>query len=195
MIGEYDMSVGDYFSNIHKAMINIDKDDLHKVIEILELARDKGKRVYMVGNGGSSSTASHFAADLMKTSDREDKKRFRVVCLNDNTALLTAHTNDDGWDYAYVNQLRKRITEGDVLVVFSAHGCETNWSNNLIKAINYAKEQGATTIGFSGFTGGQVMEKSDICLVPIEKMESVPVIESLHVILSHYIAFAIRGDL
>lgn len=163
-----------------------------KVINILiECYKRKGI-VYTMGCGGSASTATHFAADLAKTVGG-----FKAISLVDNIPLVSAYTNDEGWESVFEGQLKNWITKNDVLVGFSVHGGTKKWSGNLTKAMNLAKKRGAKIIGFSGFDGGVMKKMSNACLVvPMDKEPyATPIIEAMHVVLHHEIIGDLKGRL
>ncbi|HIJ18872.1 TPA: SIS domain-containing protein [Candidatus Woesearchaeota archaeon] len=173
----------------------IDRQRIGSVIDALMRAREGGNTIYIMGNGGSASTATHFTCDLSKVTIVGDKKRFKVMCLNDNIPLVSALTNDDGWSEIYIEQLKSHFKEGDVAIAFSVHGGSGSakagtWSQNLLKALQYAKDRGGTAIGFSGFDGGVMRELADICVVV--PFDSTPHVESFHLVLEHLITFCIR---
>jgi D-sedoheptulose 7-phosphate isomerase len=148
-----------------------------------------------MGNGGSASTATHFTCDLSKVTIVENKKRFKVIGLNDNIPLVSALTNDEGWSEIYVEQLKNHFENGDIVIAFSVHGGSGSdkagvWSQNLLKAMQYAKDNGGTAIGFSGFDGGFMKDLADICVVV--PFDSTPHVESFHLILEHLITFCLR---
>jgi len=187
--------IDEYFREMGKVIDKISKEDIDKVVEILFEAWKTGSKIFAMGNGGSASTATHFVADLSKTSIVEDKKRFKVIGLTDNIPLMSAWTNDSGWENLYTGQLENLLEKGDVVVGFSVHGGSGSgnaglWSQNLPKAMKLANEKGAKTIGFSGFDGGAFKTIADACVVvPIN---STPQIESFHVVLHHLIVFCLK---
>ena len=139
-------------------------------------------------------TATHFACDLAKINV-EGKKRFKVMSLTDNVPLLTALTNDEGFTSIFVEQLRNLLERGDVLIVISVHGGAGRdkaepWSQNLLSAIQYAKDSSARTIGMSGFDGGTFKRTVDACIVV--PVDSSPYIESWHSVLAHLICSCLR---
>ena len=173
----------------------IDKEEIDKVIEILFEAWKNDKHVFSMGNGGSASTATHFASDLSKTVATEGKKRFKSIGLTDNIPLMSAWINDTGFENLFTGQLENMMEDGDVLVGFSVHGGSGSgdagiWSQNMLKAIKFAKEKGAKTIGLSGYDGGIMKKMCDACIVvPIE---STPHVEGFHVVLNHLIIFTLK---
>lgn len=170
--------------------------EVSTAIEILFDAWKNGRKVFTMGNGGSASTASHFAGDLLKTvvndsSVKEVRKQkgFKSICLNDNPAAFTAWVNDAGWENVYCGQLNTLLDKDDVVIIISVHG-GSGWSGNLIKAAGIAKERGAKIIGLAGFDGGMMKTLSNVCL--IIPRDSTPHVEALHGVLQHLIVFRLK---
>ncbi|MBI1935312.1 SIS domain-containing protein [Candidatus Woesearchaeota archaeon] len=179
---------------MHEVIEKTSKEDISKAIDILFEAWRNGNKVYAMGNGGSASTATHFAADLSKTSIVPGKKRFKAIGLTDNIPLMSAWTNDNGFENLFTGQLENLIEPRDVVVGFSVHGGSGTgdaglWSQNLPKAMKFAKDKGAKTIGFSGFDGGMFRKICDACIVV--PADSTPHVESFHIALHHLIIFAL----
>lgn len=174
----------------------ISVSDLDKIIEILFKAWQERRMVFLIGNGGSASTATHFASDLVKTViDSPDKRGLKAVSLADNIPLASATVNDWGKENLFIAPLHTFFSPGDVVIVFSVHGGagkdkDGAWSQNLLKAIQYAKDNGGKTIGFAGFDGGAMKNLCDICLVV--PADSTPLVESIHVLLAHFITFRLK---
>ncbi|MDD5037982.1 MAG: SIS domain-containing protein [Dehalococcoidales bacterium] len=170
-------------------------EEIDTAIELLFNAWKNGKQVFTCGNGGSAATATHFACDLAKTTIVPEKRRFRAECLNDNIPLMLALINDDGFENLFYEQLKAKFQEGDVLICISVHGGAGKdraalWSQNLLKAMKYAKGMGGKTIGLSGFDGGPMKEIADACIVvPIN---STPQVESFHLALEHLICSCLK---
>lgn len=167
----------------------IDSEEYTKVLDILFDCYMRGGIVYTMGCGGSASTATHFAADLAKTVGG-----FKAISLVDNIPLVSAYTNDEGWESVFEGQLKNWITKDDVLVGFSVHGGRKDWSENLVSAMSLAKDRSAKIIGFSGFDGGVIKVMADACLVvPTEsEVYGTPVVESMHVVLHHSLIFDLK---
>jgi D-sedoheptulose 7-phosphate isomerase len=184
-----------YFAEMHKIIDDISIDDIDRAVELLWTAWEREGQVFTCGNGGSASTATHFACDLAKTTIVDDRKRFRAYCLNDNIPLVSALINDDGFDNLFYEQLKNSFREGDVLICISVHGGAGSdkaglWSQNLLKAMKYASDSGGKTIGLSGFDGGPMKDMADACIVvPID---STPQVESFHLVLEHLICARLR---
>ena len=163
-------------------------DIIDEIVELLIKARNNGKKIYTMGNGGSASTASHFVSDLLKTAITKKNKRFSAISLADNIPVMLAWANDISYDDVFVEQLKNFLSKGDVIVSFSGSGK----SKNVIKAIQFGKKNGAICIGITGMSGGDFPEICDICLiVPSNDMLAI---ESTHVTLCHCIISAIRSQ-
>ena len=179
-----------YLSEIAKIAEGfIGSPEYEKVIEILLDCHWRGGTIFTMGCGGSASTATHFAADLAKTVGG-----FKAISLVDNIPLVSAWTNDFGWESVFVGQLTHWITSNDVLVGFSVHGGNNQWSGNLTMAMKFAKEKGAKVIGFAGFDGGAMKKRADACLVVPTNSEvyGTPLVEAMHVVLHHGIIFDLK---
>lgn len=173
----------------------LDLSLIYQSVDLLIEAYKKRKTVFSVGNGGSASTAAHFAADLGKFATG-DQIGFRAMDLVSNYSSHTAWSNDTGWENTWFGMLEPWIVEGDVLVLFSVHGGK-GWSNNLVKAIELASSRGAKTVGFSGADGGQFAKLCDVSVVVPSPMENLitPVTEAVHVVIHHLICTATRDRL
>jgi D-sedoheptulose 7-phosphate isomerase len=187
--------IQDYLCEVGRVADDLSVEDIGKVIDLLFDAWQKGSQVFICGNGGSASTATHFACDISKTTIIDGKKRFRAYCLNDNIPLMSALTNDDGFDNLYYEQLKDRFQEGDILVCLSVHGGAGKdkaglWSQNLLKAMKYARDLGGKLIGFSGFDGGPMKDVADVCVVV--PANSTPQVESFHLTLEHLVCSCLR---
>ena len=177
------------FLNEQVSCLNlISKDEeIIKIINKLIRTRDQGNKIFTFGNGGSSSTASHFVSDLLKTAIIKGKKRFKAISLVDNIPVLLAWSNDMSFENIFVEQLKNYISKNDVIVCFSGSGN----SQNIVKALQYAKRNGVFCIGITGKSGGKMKRFCDICFrIPSNDMLTI---ESQHLILCHCIISAIRS--
>jgi D-sedoheptulose 7-phosphate isomerase len=171
-----------YFEHLSEILQRIDHEAVAKVIELIIRAREQERNIFFIGNGGSAATASHFANDLAIGS-RSKLSPYRVISLTDNNAVMTAIANDFGYEQLFVKQLEAIYREGDLLVAISASGN----SPNVLKAVEYVKGRGGTTIGLTGFDGGKLKPLVDYVLhVPTQKGEYGPV-EDIHMIFDHVI--------
>jgi D-sedoheptulose 7-phosphate isomerase len=181
-----------YISYLSKLLGSLNLEAVEKIIEVFQNARANGKTIFLVGNGGSAATCSHFAEDLAYGTIVEGEKPFKALSLVDNAAYLTAVGNDEGYENLFVAQLRNLFNAGDVLVAISGSGN----SPNVVKAIEYAKSKDGITIGMVGFDGGVVKNMCHHCVhINTMKDEYGPV-EDIHLILVHlittYLAFKLR---
>lgn len=136
--------------------------------------------------GGSASTASHMACDLGKNTAVGDMPRLRVMSLNDNMALFSALSNDNGYARVFADQLAAFVNAGDVVIAISASGN----SPNVLNAIRLAQARGALTIGWSGYAGGQLAQLVDLPLVVTNQV--IEQIEDIHVMLEHMVTTGLR---
>lgn len=191
--------ISGYFSEAAAILEKISQREINKVIEILFEAWVLKKWVFVMGNGGSASNATHFAADLAKTVDDASLGRgLRAVSLADNIPLVSAIINDRGWDNLYSEQLRTYYpveAEKSVGIGLSVHGGSGKdkaglWSQNILKGLQYIKDNGGTTIGFAGFDGGAMKDLADVCI--IVPANSTPLVESFHSVIQHLIVFRLK---
>jgi len=188
-----------FLQEVVATLQRLDTDVLTEIEERLFRAWRERRTVFVMGNGGSASTASHFVCDLAKYTILPHKPRFRVIGLTDNVPLVSAWTNDAGWGSVYAEQMRAWIEPRDVLVGFSVHGGSGTgdagpWSQNMVAAMHMAKETGAALLGFSGYDGGAMKEMADACaVVPVRVDElGTPIVEGVHVVLHHLIVHRLR---
>ena len=184
-----------YLRQAREVLGRLDPADVDAFTDVLYTAWKSGNTIYACGNGGSAGTAQHMAADLFKCTIVPDMQRLRVMSLNDNMPLISALINDDGWDEVYVQQLLTWWKPGDVVLGISVHGGQGHdkaglWSQNVVKAIQYANEHGGRSLGLVGFDGG-VMRKicTSALVVPID---STPHTEGLHVVIHHMITTLLK---
>ena len=163
----------------------LEEIDVGKLIDVADLIYKKvyanDGTVYVAGVGGSALTASHFSADLIKYAG---DGLLKSVNLTDNMSLVTAITNDLGWEEVFTYQMRL-ARDNDVLVAFSVHGGTKQFSGNLTKAFIKAERYGINTVSFTGFDGGEIHKLSDIN-VNVDS-QSTPVIEGVHCLLAHIV--------
>lgn len=173
-----------YIYNLKSTLDEIDFSAVERILQTLLEAHKLDKQVFIIGNGGSATTASHFACDLAKWSTNpkdEQIRRFRALSLTENVARMTAISNDLTYDDVFVEQLKNYLNPGDVLIVISASGN----SPNVLKAIQYAKSNGVKTVGLFGFGGGKAKEISDLSLVVSSRNYGIS--EDFHLIMEHII--------
>ena len=186
----------EYLEEVSKIAAGMDRGSIDKALSILLQAWKNDNQVFVIGNGGSASTATHFACDLNKWVSDEAERKFRAFALVDNIPLMSALTNDNGWSDVYSEQLRNFFRKGDVLVAISVHGGSGSdkagpWSQNLLKAVKYAKEHGGMVVGLSGFDGGVLKTAADACIVV--PANSTPHVEGMHLVLTHLLSEQLRA--
>lgn len=175
-----------YINDLQSTMDRLSPELIEQVINILHEARINHRQVFIMGNGGSASTASHFVCDLAKNTRREGWPNFKILGLNDNMALFSAYANDEGYETVFAQQLANFIRPGDIVIGISTSGN----SPNVVNAIRLAKNVKAITIGFTGFDGGQLGSLVDINLqVNNDRVEQV---EDTHLMLEHLICKALQ---
>ena len=184
-----------YFSEMKQIIDGMPLQEIDRAIEALFDAWREERQVFLIGNGGSAATASPATNDLNKATLVEGKKRFRAFCLNDNVPWFSALANDLGWSEAYVEQLKNYFRPGDYVVVFSVRGGKGEHparqaSQNLLKALQYARDHNGRSIAFTGFDGGAMKDLADVCV--IVPRHSIPHTESFHMALEHLIVNCLR---
>jgi D-sedoheptulose 7-phosphate isomerase len=161
---------------------------LTQVAETLLECQRHDRTIFVLGNGGSAATASHFACDLAKGTQTAGQRPFRVIPLTDNVPLLTAWGNDSSYESVFAEQLATLVRDRDVVVLISASGN----SPNVLNAAAVARDRNATTIAWTGELGGRLAAMSDIAVrVPLTSIEQV---EDAHLIIAHSICVALRCE-
>jgi D-sedoheptulose 7-phosphate isomerase len=179
----------EYLDRLITTLDRLPIDDVERLSETLYRAYRDEKQVFVLGNGGSASTASHMAADLGKNTIGPNMRRFRIMSLNDNVPLITALSNDLGYDNMFAEQLKNLINPGDVLVVLSGSGT----SSNVVRAIEYARSRSAEVVALLGFDGGRASSLADLT-VRVDS-EDYGVIEDAHLIINHILVEYFRERL
>lgn len=188
---EFDDFVSDYQTRLTKALQQIDRAALRRVLEVLLALTARGGTLWVAGNGGSASLSDHTACDLAKGTHADGHAPLRAVSLASNGALITAIANDLAYDQVYRKQLEIQLRAGDAVLLISASGN----SPNVVEACRYARKCGAPTVAFVGFQGGELARLADHVLhVPVENYGiSEDVHQALMHILSQYIAHQRRA--
>jgi len=178
--------IGTYFLDVSMTLDKLRKDRITRAVEVLNEAREKGKRIYTFGNGGSAATASHIACDLAKGAAGNNRPGLRAFSLNDSIPLTTAWANDTDYENVFSARVISLVDPGDVIIAISGSGN----SPNVLNGVNAARLRGATTIGLSGFDGGKLSSLVDIAIVAhINDMEQV---EDIHLLVGHVLTACLR---
>jgi len=181
------LNVAEYVKRIQDEVAQVDQAEIQKMADLIYEAWENGRFVYIFGNGGSGTTATHMSEDLGKSSLRESdlsdesKKRLKVMSLTDNLGWIMAVGNDLSYDQIFVQQLMNYGSEGDVVIAISGSGN----SPNVLNAVDWANRHGLKTFGLTGFKGGKLHEMAQSGMhVPLDDMGMV---ESIHLALFHWV--------
>ena len=181
------MTISDYISEYlemeKKTIESLNREELLSVVNTFLDVYEKEGTIYVFGNGGSASTASHMANDYNKGLNEFLDKKFRFVCLNDNVATLMSIANDISYEEVFRMQLRGKLEEKDLVGGISGSGN----SMNVINAISYAKEMGVKTVGLCGYEGGKLKALSDVVLHV--KLNNMQIVEDIHLIFNHLLMY------
>ena len=183
--------IKEYIKEINNILYSMEKDLIEKIdrlVNILLKARNEKRTIFIMGNGGSAATASHFVSDLSKGTIVEGFPRFKAIGLTDNIPNLLAWANDESYDDIFVEQLKNLMAPKDIVIGISGSGN----SMNIIKAIEYANKNGGITIGMSGFDGGKLFKCAQENIhVPDSYMQRV---EDIHLFIEHLLTSLIREE-
>lgn len=178
-----------YWHGLASIMQAMPFDMLTKAAELLLNCYRRGSTVFIVGNGGSAATASHFACDLAKGTQVKGMPAFRVISLSDNVPLMSAWANDTNYDRIFAEQLSTLVRPEDIIIAISASGN----SPNILAAARMAKKSGAITLALTGQDGGKLSQLADfIIYVPSKCIEQV---EDAHLVIAHSLCVVLREQL
>ena len=180
---EKKLFIQEYIKKLQKLLADTDIEAISNIIDLLEETQNNGGNIYVIGNGGSSATASHMANDLNIGLKKKGIRKFNVISLADNSAVATAISNDIGFENLFYMQLKDVVDKKDLLIAIS---CSGN-SPNIIKAVEYAKSKNTTIVGCTGFDGGKLRGLSDICFHIDTANGEYGLVEDMHMILDHII--------
>lgn len=175
-----------YRGELSEAVEHLPIDQITELVSLISEARNEKRTVYLLGNGGSASTASHFACDLGKGTIDDIQPRVRAIALTDNIPSITAWANDSAYSKIFSEQLENLLRPGDIVIGISASGN----SPNVLEAVKLAKETGAHTVALVGKSGGLVEALVDLCIkVPTTVTQQI---EDLHVVIHHMVTIGLR---
>jgi D-sedoheptulose 7-phosphate isomerase len=182
-----------YFKYISEIQQNMNLEELDSFVDEFSKAREEGRTIFVAGNGGSAATATTMANDIgfdiIKKTGTD--LPFKVFALTDNTSVITAISNDVGYENIFINQLKIHYKKGDSLVVISASGN----SENILIAAEWVKAQGGKVLGMLGFDGGALRKICDTSiLIPSLPGEYGPV-EDMHLMVNHLLAHWFQNKL
>jgi D-sedoheptulose 7-phosphate isomerase len=175
--------VREYKSKLFQTLDTIDLESVQRAVELLAEARDQNRHVFVCGNGGSASTASHFVCDMVKGASFNREARFRIMALTDSLPTITAYSNDVGYDCVFVEQLKNFAGPGDVFMAISGSGN----SPNVLCAMEYANSIGCNTIALTGRDGGKLGPMAQLQIRVAEP--HMGRIEDAHLIVCHMLCY------
>lgn len=175
------LEIENYLKKLIEAVSCLNRNELEDFFQILLDCYERESQVFIFGNGGSASTASHFTTDLNKGISSGLSKRFKIICLNDSIPTMLAYANDLSYSDIFVEQLKNFLKKDDVVIGISGSGN----SENVLKAIEYANRQGAITVGITGYDGGQLRKIAKYSVNA--NVLDMQISEDIHLILSHII--------
>jgi D-sedoheptulose 7-phosphate isomerase len=179
-----------YMASLRALIDEVDLEAVERITQILRRARDNRATIFIAGNGGSASTASHWVNDLGKATKRSGRMPIRAMCLSDNTSWFSALANDEGYDSVFSGQLDNFAEPGDVLIVISASGN----SSNLIHAVALAQRRKVTTIGLLGFDGGKLKHLIDEMILVESAKGAYELVEDTHSAICHALTRCLVAD-
>ncbi len=181
------LDVRPFLERVGQELQRIDAAEVRALADAIHECYERGRFVFVIGNGGSGSNASHFCEDLGKGTlrreqfDDDRKRRLKVLSLTDNTPYILAWGNDEGFDRVFVEQLKNLAGEGDLLIAISGSGN----SPNVLRAVEWANRHGLKTFGCTGFDGGKLRRLARHGLhVPLDDMG---IVESIHLTAFHWV--------
>ena len=186
-MNDYRTQIRQYIEMEKQVLDYLAENDINKVMNVLEQARLSRKRIFICGNGGSASTASHLECDFNKGISYEQEVKYDIECLSDNVPMMMAIANDIGYNDIFVEPLKNKMKQGDLVIGISGSGN----SENVVRAFEYANKIGADTIAFTGYSGGKLKEIAKYNIhVRIDNMQ---IVEDIHLILDHMMMFILSG--
>ena len=168
-----------YFNRLTEAIDNLNIEEINTAVNTIKAAYEREATIYVFGNGGSAATASHFVCDFNKGICENLDKKFNLICLSDNTPIVTAIANDISYDDIFVFQMKNKLKADDLVLAISGSGN----SKNVIKAVEYAKKIGTKVVGITGYSGGKLRELADFHMhVNVNDMQLT---EDIHMAFDH----------
>ena len=181
------LDVRPFLERVGQELLRVEPAEIKRLADLMYDCYERGRFIFVCGNGGSGSNASHFCEDIGKGTlrredfDNDNKKRVRILSLTDNTPYILAWGNDEGFDRIFVEQLKNLASPGDLLIAISGSGN----SPNILRAVDWANRNGLTTFGCTGFSGGKLITLAHHNLhVPLDDMG---IVESIHLIAFHWV--------
>jgi D-sedoheptulose 7-phosphate isomerase len=178
---DFSQEINQYFDKLRHVISSIDISQVNNLMNLLFDALESGKQIFIMGNGGSAATASHFAGDFNKGLSWNKERRFKFICLNDNIPTVMAYANDVSYEAIFVEPLKNFFQIGDLIIGISGSGN----SKNVLNAIEWGNKNGGITIGLSGYNGGKLKE---VAMHSVHiNIDDMQITEDLHMVLDHCI--------
>jgi D-sedoheptulose 7-phosphate isomerase len=181
------LDVRPFLERVGQELLRVEPAEIKRLADLMYDCYERGRFIFVCGNGGSGSNASHFCEDIGKGTlrredfDNDNKKRVRIVSLTDNTPYILAWGNDEGFERVFVEQLKNLASRGDLLIAISGSGN----SPNILRAVEWANRHGLTTFGCTGFSGGKLRTLAHHNFhVPLDDMG---IVESIHLTAFHWV--------
>jgi D-sedoheptulose 7-phosphate isomerase len=178
-----------YIDRLKKVIDVFDLNTLDHMVKAILDAFDRQANIFVMGNGGSGSTASHLACDINKGCCIDLDRKFRMICLNDNVPTMLALANDISYEAVFVEQLKNFFHQGDLVLGISGSGN----SENVLQAIDYAAAHGGRTMGWSGFGGGKIAGRVDLAFVV--QSHDMQQVEDAHMVVAHMVMQSVYAAL
>jgi D-sedoheptulose 7-phosphate isomerase len=170
-----------YIEELKRVIDDFPHSYFEQFIQVLLQSYDEERHLFVMGNGGSASIASHWVCDINKGCCFDQKKKFKMICLNDNISTMLAYANDLSYENIFVEQLKNFFIKGDIVIGISASGN----SLNVLKAIEYANANGGISVGLCGFSGGRLYRSVHIPI--LVKSDDMQKVEDVHAIVTHMV--------
>ncbi len=183
------MFFDNYVEELQRTLAQIEHADIEKLGELLNDARENGRHVFVLGNGGSAAAASHWVCDFGKGINMGNSKRLKIFAPSDNSSIFSAYGNDIEYDQTMVEQLKNFLQPDDLVISLSVSGN----SGNLVESHKYAKDIGARTVCIVGDYDGKLMKLSDLPILIQSK--NYGVVEDIHIILEHAISQKMKANI
>lgn len=178
-----------YIDRLKKVLDAFDRGAFAAMVDVVLAAYSRGAHIFIMGNGGSGSTASHLACDINKGCCIDLEKKFKMICLNDSMPTMLALANDLSYEAIFEEQLKNFFNPGDLVIGISGSGN----SENVLRAVGYAAANGGKTAGWSGFGGGRLAAMVDLAIVV--QSHDMQQVEDAHMVLAHMLMQAVYGAL
>jgi D-sedoheptulose 7-phosphate isomerase len=182
---KYITGIEQYLKNLQCVIEKLDISEIDPICGVFKKAYDEERTIFLMGNGGSASTASHIASDLNKDACLNAQIKFRVMALTDNLPIIMAIANDISYDSIFLEQLKNFARPGDLVVGISGSGN----SANVLRGIEFARQLGCTTVGVCGYDGGKLKSLVDVCFHV--KINDMQIVQDIHLVLGHILMRAL----